>query len=290
MNIEAATKVYGIFGHPVSHSLSPKMHNAAFRELGINSLYIAFDIDPKDLEIAARAIKPMGIQGVNVTIPHKENIIFFLDEISEEASLTGAVNTVKNEDGKLKGYNTDVGGFLKAIKEDLGFHPREMQAAVLGAGGAARAVVTALCMNEASGIYVINRTFDKAKKLVNEFKRNFKDISIEAVPLDDKRGVKDSLNHADILVNSTSAGMKGIDPIEIPLEHLPQESAVYDLVYSPRETDFIKRSKETGRRASGGLSMLIYQGAESFEIWTGEEAPIEIMRKAIEEEVREYEV
>ena len=184
MNIEAATKVYGIFGHPVSHSLSPKMHNAAFR-----------------------------IQGVNVTIPHKENIIFFLDEISEEASLTGAVNTVKNEDGKLKGYNTDVGGFLKAIKEDLGFHPREMQAAVLGAGGAARAVVTALCMNEASGIYVINRTFDKAKKLVNEFKRNFKDISIEAVPLDDKRGVKDSLNHADILVNSTSAGMKGIDPI-----------------------------------------------------------------------------
>ncbi|HSE83740.1 MAG TPA: shikimate dehydrogenase [Thermodesulfobacteriota bacterium] len=283
MNIEATTKVYGIFGHPVSHSLSPKMHNAAFRALDINSLYVAFDIDPKDLEIAARAIKPMGIRGINITIPHKENIIFFLDEISEEASLTGAVNTVTNEDGKLKGYNTDVGGFLKAIKEDLGFHPAGMQAVVLGAGGAARAVVTALCMNDASGIYVINRTFDKAKKLVNEFKKNFKDISIEAVSLDDKQGVKDSLNLANILVNSTSAGMKGTDPIEIPLEHLPEESVVYDLVYSPRETDLIKKSKEIGRRASGGLSMLIYQGAESFEIWTGEKAPTEIMRKAIEE-------
>lgn len=282
MNIEATTKVYGIFGHPVSHSLSPKMHNAAFGALGIDSLYIAFDVDPKDLEIAARAIKPIGIQGVNITIPHKENIIFFLDEISAEASLTGAVNTVKNEDGKLKGYNTDVGGFLKALKGDLEFSPNGMRATVLGAGGAARAVVTALCLSEASGIYVVNRTFDKAKKLASEFKKGFKDISIEAVSLDDKRGVKDSLNTADILINSTSAGMKGIDQIEIPLEHLSEGAVVYDLVYSPRETELVRMAKEMGRKASGGLSMLVYQGAESFEIWTGMKAPIEMMRKAIE--------
>jgi shikimate dehydrogenase len=281
LNIKGNTRVYAIFGHPVSHSLSPRMHNAAFEALHLDCVYVPFDVQPKDFETAARAIRAMGISGVNITIPHKESIIFFLDEISPEASLTGAVNTVKNDDGKLTGYNTDVGGFLRSIREDLGFHPRGSTVTVIGAGGAARAVLSALCMNEASEIYIINRTFDKAKKLAAEFKRNFKDTQIYALSLDDKERVEESLNSANLLVNATSVGMREGDLIEIPLELLSPRAVVYDLVYDPRETSLIKRVKEMGRRASGGLSMLLYQGVESFSIWTGTEAPIEVMRRAI---------
>lgn len=261
------------------------MHNAAFRALDINSLYVAFDVDPKDLEIAARAIRAMGIRGVNVTIPHKENIIFFLDEISTEASLTGAVNTVKNESSRLTGYNTDVNGFLKDINEELGFHPKGLRAALLGSGGAARAALTALAMSGASEIFLINRTLDKAKKLAAEFRKNFENTVFQAVSLDDEGGVTGSLSLADILVNSTPAGMKGIETIEIPLGSLPKGAVVYDLVYRPRETVLVKTAKESGYKASGGLGMLVYQGAESFEIWTGREAPVEIMKNAIQDAV-----
>ena len=281
MIIKATTKVYGIFGHPVNHSLSPQMHNAAFQALRLDCIYLAFDIHPKDFEIAARAIKSMGISGVNITIPHKESIIFFLDEISPEANITGAVNTVKNVDGKLIGYNTDVSGFLRAIKEDLGFHPKGLSATVVGAGGAARAVLTSLCMNEAYQVYVINRTLDKAKRLASEFKKGFKDTFIQAVSLDDKDEIKNILGKTNLLVNATSAGMKGVDSVEIPLEYLQKEAVIYDLVYDPRETNLIKTAKELGYKASGGLSMLLYQGAESFEIWTGKDAPISVMKKAL---------
>ncbi len=282
LNIKATTKVYGIFGHPVNHSLSPEMHNAAFQALRLDCVYLAFDIHPKDIESAARAIRSMGISGINVTIPHKESITFFLDEISPEASLTGAVNTVKNLDGKLTGYNTDVCGFLRAIKEDLGFHPKGLSAAVVGAGGAARAVLSSLCMNEAHQIYVINRTLDKAKRLASEFKKGFKDTMVQAVSLDDKDEIKGILSRSSLLVNATSAGMKGAPSMELPLESLPKDAVVYDLVYDPRETGLIKTSRELGLKASGGMSMLLYQGAESFEIWTGKEAPIGVMKKALD--------
>lgn len=281
MSIKGSTRVYAIFGHPISHSLSPRMHNAAFKALHLDCVYVPFDVQPKDFETAARAIRAMGISGVNITIPHKESIIFFLDEISPEASLTGAVNTVKNDDGKLTGYNTDVSGFLRSIEQDLGFHPKGSNVAVIGAGGAARAVLSALCMNEASEIYIINRTFDKGKKLAVEFKKNFKDTQIYAVSLDNKEEMEKPLSSANLLVNATSAGMKGVDSVEVPLELLSQRAVVYDLVYDPRETNLVKQAKEMGRRASGGLDMLLYQGAESFNIWTGAEAPIEVMRKAI---------
>ncbi len=282
MIIKATTKVYGIFGHPVNHSLSPQMHNAAFQSLRLDCVYLAFDVHPKDFEIAARAIRSMCISGVNITIPHKESIIFFLDEISPEASLTGAVNTVKNVDGKLIGYNTDVSGFLRAIREDLGFHPKGLSAALIGAGGAARAVLTSLCMNEAYQVYVINRTLDKAKRLASEFKKGFKDTFIQAVSLDDKDDIKNILGKTKLLVNATSAGMKGVDSVEMPLEHLQKEAVIYDLVYDPRETNLIKTAKELGYKASGGLSMLLYQGVESFEIWTGKDAPTGVMKKALD--------
>ncbi|MBI4228479.1 MAG: shikimate dehydrogenase [Deltaproteobacteria bacterium] len=282
MHVRATTKVFGIFGHPVNHSLSPTMHNAAFKKLKLDRVYIAFDIHPKNLDSATQAIKSLGILGVNVTIPHKEKILSFLDETSPEVEMTGAVNTVKNENGKLIGYNTDVEGFLMAIKEDLGVIPKGLRISLLGAGGAARAVLTGLCMNGASEIYLINRTLDKAKKLASEFKRCYKDISIGAYALEDRVSVERSLRSAELLINASSSGMEGVASSELRLEVLPKESMVYDLVYKPRETPLLKAAKELGLKSAGGLSMLLYQGAKSFEIWTGKKAPVDVMRKAIE--------
>lgn len=282
MKIKATTKIYGIFGHPVGHSLSPLMHNAAFEELKLNCVYVAFDINPKDIKTATESIKTMGISGVNVTIPHKETILRHLDSISPEARLTGAVNTVKNDGGKLYGFNTDVEGFLKAIKWDLGLHPEGLRVILLGAGGASRAVITALCMNQVSEIFVLNRTLAKAEKLATEFKNHFKKITITPIYLEDKNSVKKYLKVSDLVINATSSGMGGVNHFELPLENLRNGSMIYDLVYKPRETALVKSARELGHKTSDGLSMLIYQGAESFEIWTGKKAPIEVMRKAIE--------
>ena len=282
MHVRATTKVYGIFGHPVSHSLSPIMHNAAFRKLNLDCVYVAFDIHPDNLDSATCAIKSMGISGVNVTIPHKERIISLLDGTSREVALTGAVNTVKNENGNLTGYNTDVDGFLKAIKEDLGVMPTDLRVFLLGAGGAARAVLTALCMNGASEIYLINRTLDKANALASEFKKSYKDVSIEPYALEDTGSVERSMRTADLLVNASSSGMEGVPSIAVQLELLPKQSLVYDLVYKPRDTALLSKAKELGLKSAGGISMLLYQGAKSFEIWTGKVAPVDEMRKALE--------
>ena len=282
MHVRATTKVYGIFGHPVSHSLSPIMHNAAFRKLNLDCVYVAFDIHPNNLESATHAIKSMGISGVNVTIPHKERIISLLDGTSPEVSLTGAVNTVKNKNGNLTGYNTDVEGFLMAIKEDLGVTPKGLRIFLQGAGGAARAVLTALCMTGASEIYLINRTLDKANTLASEFRKSYNNVSIDPYALEDRDSVERSLRTADLLINASSSGMEGVASITLQLELLPKQSLVYDLVYKPRDTALLSRAKELGLRSAGGISMLLYQGAKSFEIWTGEMAPVGEMRKALE--------
>jgi shikimate dehydrogenase len=282
MGVKATTGIYGIFGHPVKHSLSPDMHNSAFNTLGLNSVYVAFDIDPESIEEAARAIRVMGIRGINITIPHKQTIIPYLDEVSPDAKLTGAVNTVKNENGKLLGYNTDVGGFLRAIREDLDFSPEGNTLFLIGAGGAARAVLSAFCMNGGAVVYITDIIKDKALELANQFKANFQNITIETVELDNQNLIEQKFNEADILVNASPAGMDGVGSLDIPLTSLNKNAVVYDLVYKPPDTKLLKEAKQLGHKASGGLSMLLYQGAESFEIWTGKNAPVEIMKKALE--------
>jgi len=281
MEIKATTKIYGIFGHPVSHSLSPVMHNSAFSALGLDCVYVAFDISPEEIGKAAEAVKTLGISGVNITIPHKESIIRYLDEIAPEAELTGAVNTVKNDRGRLSGHNTDVGGFLRAAGEELGVRPDGSCVFLAGAGGAARAVMSAFCMNGAERIYVLNRTHDKALKLASEFGQRFKKIKIEPIPFGDVKAIEAGLGKADILVNSTSSGMDGREGLDLPLDKMKKTSAVYDLVYKPGETRLVKEARGLGLRASGGLGMLLYQGALSFEIWTGRQAPVDVMRKAL---------
>jgi len=281
VGVKATTSIYGIFGHPVKHSLSPDMHNSAFSELGLNSVYVAFDIEPENIGEATNAIRAMGIKGINITIPHKQTIIPFLDEVSPDATLTGAVNTVKNEEGKLSGFNTDVGGFLRAIREDLDFSPEDNTLFLIGAGGAARAVLSAFCMNGGAIVYIADILKDKAIELADQFKGNFENIRIETIEMEDKDIVSEKFSEADILVNASPAGMDGVGSHDIPLASLKKSAVVYDLVYKPQNTKLLTDARELGHKASGGLTMLLYQGAESFEIWTGETAPVAVMKKAL---------
>ncbi|GJM16268.1 MAG: shikimate dehydrogenase (NADP(+)) [Thermodesulfobacteriota bacterium] len=281
MGVKATTNIYGIFGHPVKHSLSPDMHNSAFSKLGLNSVYVAFDIEPENIGKATDALRVMGIKGINITIPHKQTIIPFLDEVSPDATLTGAVNTVKNEDGKLSGFNTDVGGFLRAIREDLDFSPEDNTLFLIGAGGAARAVLSAFCMNGGAIVYIADILKDKAIELADQFKENFENIRIETIEMEDKKIVSEKFSEADILVNASPAGMDGVGSHDIPLASLKKSAVVYDLVYKPQNTKLLTDARDLGHKASGGLTMLLYQGAESFEIWTGETAPVAVMKKAL---------
>lgn len=281
MGVKATTSIYGIFGHPVKHSLSPDMHNSAFNELGLDSVYVAFDIDPDNIGEATNSIRTMGIKGINITIPHKQAIMAHLDEVSPDATLTGAVNTVKNDNGKLSGFNTDVGGFLRAIREDLDFTPEGKTLFLIGAGGAARAVLSAFCMNGGTVVYIADILKDKASELADQFKANFENIRFETVQMEDKNTISDKFSESDILVNASPAGMDGVGSHDIPLNDLKKSAVVYDLVYKPQNTNLLTDAKELGHKASGGLTMLLYQGAESFEIWTGETAPVSVMKKAL---------
>ena len=282
MKIDSSTDLYGIFGHPVTHSFSPSMHNAAFRELGINSAYLAFDILPETLEKAVDSIRYLGLKGINVTIPHKQNIMEYLDEISAEARHTGAVNTVKNTKGFLYGHNTDVGGVLKALEVDLNLNDFTGRSVLLfGAGGAARAVLSALCIRGVKSITIFNRSVDKAAAVSEYFSAQFKNVCIEFNKLSETGKLTECLGQSDILINSSSAGMVGHDSLDIPLQYLKENSYVYDLVYNPRETELVKSARSLGHKACTGLSMLLYQGVESFEIWTGKKAPVDSMMKAL---------
>lgn len=281
MSISGRTKVYGIFGHPVSHSFSPRMHNAAFTALGLDCVYIPFDIEPRDLETATKALRAMSIAGVNVTIPHKEAVMGFLDEISPDAGFTGAVNTVLNSDGRLLGFNTDVRGFLRALGEDLGFEPKGRVITVIGAGGAARAVLSGLCMRGVKRVNIVNRTHDKAIELAEEFGGSFAETEFRSAPLSDTLGLRGYLSETDLLVNASSLGMEGAPALDLSLDTLKEGACVYDLVYNPLETALVKEAKGLGRRAAGGINMLVFQGAESIKIWTGEDPPIDVMRSAV---------
>ncbi len=282
MNVKSTTKIYGIFGHPVSHSLSPVMHNGAFRELGFEGVYVAFDVDPESIGEAVNAIRSLGIHGINVTVPHKESVIIHLDEISADARLVGAVNTISNVEGRLIGFNTDVNGLLRAISDDLNFSFEEKKVFLIGAGGAARAVIVGLGRSCASEVIIANRTLSKAELLAKEFREHFSSISIKTLILQDEEKIKTHIKSCDIVINASSTGMAGKNSLDIPLHLLSKDAVVYDLVYEPRDTQLVKDANRAGILASSGLSMLLYQGAESFKIWTGIDPPIQTMKKALD--------
>ena len=282
VKVKSTTRIYGIFGHPVEHSLSPVMHNNAFSELDLDSVYVAFDVPPDRLSEAVSAIRALGISGINVTIPHKERIMTYLDEISTDAMLVGAVNTISNVDGRLIGFNTDVGGLLRALKSDLDFTPEGTKVFLVGAGGAARAIIVGCCRNYVSEIIIANRTLSNAEDLAKEFSDQFPKVEFTPVMLSDLERMKENITGSDILINASSAGMKNENPLELPLYLLPKHAVIYDIVYDPKETQLIKDSKKAGINAYSGQSMLLFQGVEAFEVWTGLIAPVDTMRKALD--------
>ncbi len=269
------TKIYGLIGFPVEHSLSPRMQNAAFKHRNINAEYKLFPLREQELEPFLRNLRENNIYGLNVTVPYKEKVIPFLNNVSSEAKLIGAVNTIKAGDNRLEGFNTDGAGFLRHLTEDLGFEPKAKTIAIIGAGGASRAISVYLAKAKPKAISIYDIDKDKLSSLVVHLRTNFNGIEIKtAASLNDLIG-------ADLLVNATPLGLKESDPCLVEERLINSNMLVYDLIYSPKETKLLKLAKELGAKVANGLGMLLYQGVLAFEIWTGEIAPVEIMRQAL---------
>lgn len=272
---------YGIVGHPVKHSLSPAMQNAAFRELGIDAEYLLYDVEPGKLEDFLKAAASMRIAGLNITIPHKIKAKEYLERkgsLDANAARLGAVNTIKiAEDGSIRGYNTDGPGFYRSLVEDLKFEPEGKKILVLGAGGASHAVVMYLG-NSPGKIFIHDVDKSKAGDLKRHYGEYFDPGRLEIVEPGD---LKEAMKESDLLVNATPVGMKESDPLPIDAMLLHPGLGVYDLVYNRPYTELVKCANALKLRAVTGLGMLLYQGAIAFEIWTGARAPIGAMRKAL---------
>jgi shikimate dehydrogenase len=277
--IAGTTVLTGIIGWPVTHSLSPAMHNAAFAALGLDMAYVPLPVAADDVEAAVRGLRSLGFRGANVTMPHKAAVVPFLDRVSDDARLIAAVNTIVVDDGVLAGYNTDVGGFVAALQEAVGEPLAGASALVLGAGGAARAAVLGLLRVGVSRCTVVNRTMSRAEELVRLLQPADEAARFELVALDALTAAQ--VRGADIVVNATALGMAG--PLKVPsvlVDNIQRDHIVYDVVYGQRPTMPLERARATGARAIDGLTMLVWQAALSFELWTGRAAPLEVMRSA----------
>lgn len=277
MVISGKTRVCAIIGDPVEHSLSPVMHNAAFKELGLNLVYVAFTVTAKELKTAISGVKSIGVKGLNVTMPHKNAVMNYLDEVDATAKNIGAVNTILSNNGRLIGYNTDGNGAMIALQEN-GVCPEEKKLVLLGAGGAAKAIAYQAAQ-DVKELVILNRTPDKAKKLAEMIPKSFgAKVKGDMLSLD---VLKQELETVDILINSTSVGMHpNVDRSSVPTDFLRSDLCVMDIIYNPLETKLLKDAKSVGAKVVSGLEMLIYQGAVAFEIWTNCPAPVEVMRKA----------
>ena len=278
-NITSTTKLYALIGDPVEHSLSPLMQNVAFQSLGLNCVYLALRVDSKELGQAIAGMKSLRIPGFNVTVPHKVSIMRYLDEVDPQAADIGAVNTVVNRGGELVGYNTDGAGALAALREEIA-DPAGKKVVLLGAGGAARALVFYLAPIVRS-LVIANRTESAAINLAEALHKQFKNASIRGAKLTGE-ALRDELRDADILVNATSVGMHpNVDETLVDRDFLHSKMVVFDIVYNPLETRLLREAKAAKARAINGLKMLVYQGALSFEIWTGRKPPVDVMLKAL---------
>lgn len=275
-------KYLGVIGNPIEHSLSPAMHNRALEEEELDYLYLPFNVLSDDLEEAIRGFKVLNFVGFNVTIPHKVSIIPYLYYISEEARLIGAVNTVHIKDDQLHGYNTDGIGFLKSIEEETEVDPVDKKVLIFGAGGAARAIAVQLGLAGADQVIIANRTLAKGEELARELSSKIRDISYSAIDLSSQL-LEKTMSTSHIVVNATPVGMESY-PIQKPFvrkEWFNREQLVVDLVYRPLQTRFLQLAEEAGAHTLSGIGMLVYQGAEAYQIWTGRKAPIDLMRKTL---------
>jgi shikimate dehydrogenase len=278
MEISGKTRVCGIIGDPVEYSLSPAMHNAAFQELNLDFVYVAFRVRKDELKEAIVGAKSLDIRGLNVTMPHKSAVMKYLDEIEPPARSIGAVNTILNNKGRLTGYDTDGIGALKALKEN-GISLNGKKLLLLGAGGAGKAIAFHAAQ-EAEELKILNRTTRKAKDLAEVLCKKF-GKKIDGNSLSAKT-IRKELEDADIMVNATSVGMHPNDDQSlIDPSWLRPSLCVMDIVYNPIETKLAKDAKSVGAKVVSGVEMLVYQGATSFEIWTDRPAPVKVMKQAI---------
>lgn len=271
----------GVITGPNKPSTSPAFQQAAIDALGLSLTYERWATEPSGLATRVAGLRAPSVLGANVTIPHKEAVIPLLDQIDPLVKRIGAVNTIHNVDGRLLGYNTDAEGFTRALREDGGFEPRDANVAVAGAGGAARAIVVALIEAGAASIAVLNRNVSRAERLIADVSKFAGKVALaagEASPI----AWEAFAPTTTLLVNCTSLGSAGPDEDRsaVPAELIRPEMLVYDLVYRPTETRLLRDARSRGARTLGGLPMLIYQGAASFKIWTGREAPTDVMMAA----------
>lgn len=276
-------KNFAILGFPIGHSISPKMHEAAFKAAGYpNYKYIAVPVQTGKLMLAVDGLKGLGFRGANVTIPHKTAIMKFLDAVDSDAMIIGAVNTLVNDGGMITGYNTDITGFLKSLRQAK-FMPEDCNAVILGAGGAARAILWGLCKRRAGYITIGVRNQKKAKVLEDDF-CVYGNVEVLDWHSD---AFKESLQTADILINTTPLGMypavDAMPPVDLSL--LPAGALVYDIVYNPAKTKFLQTAESLGYPTINGLSMLLLQGEEAYRLFTGEFPDLEVMQKVLEKEL-----
>lgn len=280
-------QLYGIFGYPLKHTLSPVMQEAAFRKLNIPAFYLPFEIKRNEISKLLRNKRKIILDGFNVTVPYKELMFKQVDKVSPEAKAVGAVNTVKVKNGKLHGFNTDIYGFSRSLKTDGKFNPKGKKAVVLGAGGAAKSVVYSLVKGGASAVSVGDLVAAKAKSLVQRFTKLRKACGLRTF-LPEQDNVKNELADTDLFVNATPVGLKKNDPLLVPKSAFPKKKiVVYDLIYNPETTKLLRTARACGHRTVNGLGMLLYQGAEAFRIWTGKEAPARVMKEALKKGLTE---
>lgn len=274
MEISGRTGVMGLFGYPVEHSLSPAMHNAAFEYLGLDCCYVTFSVRPDRLSDAVKGIRALNLRGVNVTVPHKEQVMPFLDEINEEASFIGAVNTITNRKDHLTGYNTDGRGFMQSLAE-AGLSVRDKNILIIGTGGASRAIGYYLC-SEAAVVSLFDIDTQKAESLtrhLNTLKGNARIVGAAEIKS------TDFISSVDMVINATPLGLKEGDPRPFDTTLLKSSQAVCDLIY--KETPLLKEAHHLGCKTMHGLGMLLWQGVFAFELWTGIKPPVEVMKKAL---------
>ena len=274
------TQRLGIIGYPIGHSISPVFQQAALDELGLDATYEKWEVTPEGVGDFIAGLRARDTLGINITVPHKQAVIPFLDEVDEWATTAGAVNTIVNKEGHLSGHNTDGPGFLEALLVETGYDPKGTRALILGAGGAARGILLALIRGGVDSLIIANRTLERAETLVKLSSDN--GVTAESVPISGD-SLTEAAASADLIVNCTTMGMShGPDEQGSPLTaaQIPASAIVNDVVYTPLETPFLREAEAAGSTTLGGLHMLVYQGVLSFQMWTGQKAPVAVMLEA----------
>ena len=271
MKIDGYTRLAAVVANPIKHSISPFIHNSAFEATNTNGVYLAWEVDATELAETVANIRRYQMYGINLSMPYKEQVIAYLDQLSEEARLIGAVNTVVNREGTLIGYNTDGKGFFKSLPS---FKISRKRLVLLGAGGAAKAILAQAILDGVSqiSVFVRSSSMEKTRPYLEKI-QNATGFRVDLFALEDVQDLQDSITQADLLVNATSVGMDGSSqPIPTSIV-LPEKLMVADVIYQPFETPFLKWARNQGNQSINGLGMLLYQAAEAFELWTGKEMP-----------------